>query len=73
MNGTISMRRPRVLGLNARFESRFLPLFQRRTPAVAKFLPEWYLHVRSSCDLTMALRGLLGDGASGLWKALGEV
>ena len=39
MNGTITRRRPRVRGLDARFESRILPLFQRRTPEVAKRLP----------------------------------
>ena len=30
MNGTITVRRPRVRGLDARFESRILPLFQRQ-------------------------------------------
>jgi transposase-like protein len=63
MNGTISIRRPRVRGLDARFESRILPLFQRRTPEIAKLLPELYLHGLSSGDFTLALRGLLGDGA----------
>lgn len=63
MNGTITVRRPRVRGLDARFESRILPLFQRRTPDVATLLPELYLHGLSSGDFTLALRGLLGDGA----------
>ncbi|MFN9202699.1 MAG: IS256 family transposase [Gemmatimonas sp.] len=63
MNGTITVRRPRVRGLDARFESRILPLFQRRTPEVAKLLPALYLHGLSSGDFTLALRGLLGDGA----------
>jgi putative transposase len=63
MNGTISVRRPRVRGLDARFESRILPLFQRRTPEVAKLLPALYLHGLSSGDFTLALRGLLGEGA----------
>ncbi|MCO4100355.1 MAG: IS256 family transposase [Gemmatimonas sp.] len=63
MNGTISIRRPRVRGLDARFESRILPLFQRRTPEIATLLPERYLHGLSSGDFTRALRGLLGDGA----------
>ena len=63
MNGTISIRRPRVRGLDARFESRILPLFQRRTPEIAKLLPELYLHGLSSGDFTLALRGLLGDSA----------
>ncbi len=63
MNGTITIRRPRVRGLDARFESCILPLFQRRTPELAKLLPELYLHGLSSGDFTLALRGLLGDGA----------
>ena len=63
MNGTITIRRPRVRGLDARFESRILPLYQRRTPEVAKLLPELYLHGLSSGNFTLALRGLLGDGA----------
>ncbi len=63
MNGTITIRRPRVRGLDARFESQILPLFQRRTPEVAKLLPALYLHGLSSGDFTLALRGLLGDGA----------
>jgi transposase-like protein len=63
MNGTITVRRPRVRGLDARFESRILPLFQRRTPEVAKLLPALYLHGLSSGDFTLALRGLLGDSA----------
>ena len=63
MNGTITLRRPRVRGLDARFESRILPLFQRRTPEVAKLLPELYLHGLSSGDFTLALRGLLGESA----------
>ena len=32
--GTISLRRPRVRGLDERFESQLLPLFKRRTEAV---------------------------------------
>ena len=42
MNGTITVRRPRVRGLEERFVSRILPLFQRRTPDVAALLPELY-------------------------------
>ncbi len=42
MNGTITLRRPRVRGREERFVSRILPLFQRRTPDVAALLPELY-------------------------------
>lgn len=63
MNGTITVHQPRVLSLDARFESRLLPRFQRRTPNVASLLPELCLRGLSSGDFTWALRGLLGDGA----------
>ena len=63
MNGTVSIRRPRVRGLDARFASRILPLLPRRTPEIATLLPERYWHGLSSGDVTRALRGLLGDGA----------
>ena len=42
LNGTITVRRPRVRRLEERFVSRILPLFQRRTPEVAALLPELY-------------------------------
>ena len=62
-SGTLTLRRPRVRGLAERFESRILPLFQRRTEAVGKLLPELYLHGLSTGDFDLALRGLLGEGA----------
>ncbi|ATB47581.1 IS256 family transposase [Corallococcus macrosporus] len=61
--GTIEVRRPRVRGLEERFESRVLPLFVRRTEQVGALLPELYLHGLSKGDFELALRGLLGDGA----------
>ena len=61
--GTVEVRRPRVRGLEERFESRLLPLFKRRTPAVDRLLPELYLHGLAAGDLDRALRGLLGDEA----------
>ena len=63
MNGTITVRRPRVRDLDERFVSRLLPLFQRRTPEVAALLPELYLHGLALGDFELALRGLLGEGA----------
>ncbi len=61
--GTIELRRPRVRGLEERFESRVLPLFERRTREVGHLLPELYLHGLSQGDFELALRGLLGQGA----------
>ena len=63
MSGTITVRRPRVRGLDARFESRLLPLFKRRTEEVGQLLPELYLHGLAHGDFDLALRGLLGTGA----------
>ena len=61
--GTITLRRPRVRGLEERFESRVLPLFARRTREVGDLLPELYLHGLAEGDFDLALRGLLGDEA----------
>jgi putative transposase len=61
--GTILVRRPRTRGLEARFESRLLPLFVRRTREVSALLPELYLHGLAQGDLELALRGLLGASA----------
>ena len=63
MNGTITVRRPRVRDLEDRFVSRLLPLFQRRTQEVSALLPELYLHGLALGDFELALRGLLGDAA----------
>ena len=61
--GTIRLRRPRVRGLLARFESRVLPLFARRTKGVNKLIPQLYLHGLALGDFDLALRGLLGEDA----------
>ena len=61
--GTVEVRRPRVRGLDERFESQVLPLFARHTKEVGRLLPELYLHGLSQGDFELALRGLLGKGA----------
>ena len=63
MGGTVEVRRPRVRGLEERFESRILPLFRRRTQEVGELLPQLYLHGLAQGDFELALRGLLGEGA----------
>lgn len=63
MSGTIRVQRPRVRGLEERFESRLLPLFKRRTEEVKGLLPDLYLHGLALGDFELALRGLLGEGA----------
>ena len=63
MNGTVTVRRPRVRGTEERFESKVLPLFKRRTRELGEMLPELYLHGLAKGDFDLALRGLLGEGA----------
>ncbi|MGI0128550.1 MAG: IS256 family transposase [Thermoplasmata archaeon] len=63
MNGTITLKRPRVRDLEERFVSRVLPLFKRQTAAVTALLPALYLHGLALGDFELALRGVLGDGA----------
>jgi transposase-like protein len=62
--GTIEVRRPRFRNLSECFESRVLPLFQRRSQLVTSMLPELYLHGLALRDFDMALRGLLGEEAA---------
>lgn len=62
--GTIEVKRPRVRGLQERFESAVLPLFERRSQTVKDLLPELYLHGLAHGDFDIALRGLLGDDAA---------
>lgn len=61
--GTVTVYRPRVRGLEKRFESRVLPMFARRTVEVNKLIPELYLHGLALGDFDLALRGLLGEEA----------
>jgi transposase-like protein len=63
-SGTITVRRPRIRDLNERFVSRVLPLFKRQTKEVGELLPQLYLHGLALGDFELALRGLLGEGAS---------
>jgi len=44
MQGTVTVRRPWVRGLDVSFVRRLLPLVRRRTQEVAGLLPERYLH-----------------------------
>lgn len=62
-SGTVTIKRPRVRGMEERFESTILPLFKRQTKEIGKLLPELYLHGLSEGDFDLALRGLLGEGA----------
>jgi len=61
--GTVTLYRPRVRGLEERFESRVLPMFARRTKEINRLIPQLYLHGLALGDFDLALRGLLGDEA----------
>jgi len=61
--GTVEVRRPRVRGLDEKFESKVLPLFKRQSKELQALLPELYLHGLALRDFDLAMRGLLGDGA----------
>ena len=61
--GTVTVRRPRIRGLEERFESRVLPLFARSTKEVNDLIPQLYLHGLALGDFDLALRGLLGEEA----------
>jgi len=63
MNGTITIRRPRVRETEERFGSSIIPFFKRRSQEVGQLLPELYLHGLAQGEFDMALRGLLGEGA----------
>jgi putative transposase len=61
--GTITLRRPRVRDCEARFESRVLPLFKRKSTTLDEVVPELYLHGLAQGDFELALQGLLGEDA----------
>ncbi len=61
--GTVTVHRPRVRGLEGRFESRVLPFFARRSKGISQLIPQLYLHGLALGDFDLALRGLLGKDA----------
>jgi transposase-like protein len=73
-SGTIAVRAPRVndkrvdeqTGERARFSSRILPAYARRSPKVGEVIPILYLRGLSTGDFRPALEGLLGEDAAGL-------
>ena len=83
-SGTITLRRPRVRGVEERFESRVLPLFARRTKELGALLPELYLHGLAEGDFELVLRDLkargieaprllMADGNAAIWGAVRQV
>jgi transposase-like protein len=72
-SGTVTLQRPRVRGLEERFESRVLPLSVRRTQAVDDLLPELYLHGLAEGDFDSGRDDRRAAGAAGRGRpAVGE-
>lgn len=69
--GTLEISAPRVDDRREgeRFTSRILPPYMRRSPKVEEALPVLYLRGLSTGDFRPALKGLLGEDASGLSPA----
>ncbi|HWT23850.1 MAG TPA: IS256 family transposase [Solirubrobacteraceae bacterium] len=73
-SGTVAIQAPRVndkrvdeqTGERARFSSRDLPAYARRSPKVNDVLPVLYLRGLSTGDFRPALEQLLGEDAAGL-------
>jgi putative transposase len=69
--GTVQVRAPRVddRRAGAKFTSRILPPYMRRSPKVTEVLPLLYLRGLSTGDFRPALETLLGADAAGLSAA----
>jgi len=69
--GTLKVAAPRVDDRREgeRFTSQILPPYMRRSPKVEEALPLLYLRGLSTGDFRPALKGLLGEDASGLSPA----
>ena len=67
-SGTVEVAAPRVDDRrpNAKFISKILPPFMRKSPKVENLLPLLYLKGLSTNDFRSALRELFGDGTTGL-------
>ena len=63
-SGTITLRRPRVRGVEERLESRVLPLFARRTKELGALLPELYLHGLAEGDFRAGDAGTARRGGT---------
>jgi putative transposase len=61
--GTVTVLRPRILDLAARFERKVLPLLIRRPREVGCMPSGLYVQGLSTGDFDVALRNLLGEGA----------
>lgn len=62
--GTITVRRPRVRGVEGRVESRILPVFERHTRAVRTLLPALSLHGPGPGRLRAGVAGAARGGGA---------
>ena len=80
-SGTITVRRPRVRGLEERFESGVLPLFARRTKEVLALRSGYRESVESWSEVLRDLKArgieaprlLMADGNAAIWGAVRQV
>ena len=63
-SGTMELSAPRVRDSLEPFQSQILDKYQRQSAGVKKLIPELYLHGLATGDFELAMRGLLGEGAS---------
>jgi len=63
-SGTLELQAPRVRTTLEPFESQLLGRYQSQSNSVKELIPELYLHGLATGDFELALRGLLGEGAS---------
>ena len=62
--GTVEIRTPRVRDNDKPFHSAVLRSYQRQSDGIKRLIPELYLHGLATGDFELAIRGLLGEGAS---------
>jgi putative transposase len=63
-SGTMELQAPRVRDTLEPFASEVLRKYQRQSDGVKELIPELYLHGLATGDFELAMRGLLGEGAS---------
>lgn len=63
-SGTVEIRTPRIRDNDKPFHSRILRSYQRQSDGIKQLIPELYLHGLATGDFELAMRGLLGEGAS---------
>ena len=63
-SGTVEIKAPRIRDNDKPFHSAILLSYQRQSDGIKQLIPELYLHGLATGDFELAMRGLLGNGAS---------